>query len=87
MPLPADHSLPWYKEPWPWVVIAIPGSAVIMGFITLYLALSNPDHLVVEQEQYQDISSDLRAQSPSASTTGSDTSQQPRSQGAEDGEH
>ena len=22
---------PWYKEPWPWVAIAIPGAAVIMG--------------------------------------------------------
>ena len=87
MPLPADRSLPWYKEPWPWVIIAIPASAVIMGFITLYLAISHPDHLVVEPEKYQEISSELRAQTPSGAPTGSDTSQQPRSQGADDGEH
>ena len=53
---------PWYKEPWPWVAIAIPGAAVIMGAITLYLALANPDYLVVEDEEYRQISSGLRAQ-------------------------
>ena len=54
---------PWYREPWPWVIISIPLAAVIMGFITLYLALANPDYLVVEKDQYQSISSELRAQS------------------------
>ena len=39
---------PWYKEPWPWVAIAIPASAVIMGFTTLYLAVSNPDPVIVD---------------------------------------
>ena len=53
---------PWYKEPWPWVAIAIPGAAVIMGFITLYLALSHPDYLVVEDQQYRVIKSELHAQ-------------------------
>ena len=53
---------PWYKEPWPWVAIAIPGAAVIMGVITLYLALSNPDYLVVDEEEYREIKSELRAQ-------------------------
>ena len=42
---------PWYKEPWPWVAIAVPGAAVVMGMITLYLALTNPDYLVVDEEQ------------------------------------
>jgi len=86
MPLPLDRSLPWYKEPWPWVIIAIPGSAVIMGFITLYLAISNPDHLVVEDEQYQEISSELHAQAPSASAADSGSGTQTRNQGADDGE-
>ena len=62
----AGQQRPWYKEPWPWVAIAIPGAAVIMGFITLYLAISNPDYLVVEDEQYQVIESELRAQPQAA---------------------
>jgi hypothetical protein len=53
---------PWYKEPWPWVAIAIPAAAVIMGGITLYLALTNPDYIVVDEQQYREISSELRAQ-------------------------
>ena len=53
---------PWYKEPWPWVAIAIPGAAVIMGIITFYLAVSNPDYLVVDDEQYREIESELHAQ-------------------------
>lgn len=53
---------PWYKEPWPWVAIAIPGAAVIMGIITFYLAVSNPDYLVVDEQQYREIKSELQAQ-------------------------
>ena len=55
-------SRPWYREPWPWVAIAIPGAAVIMGVITLYLALSNPDYLVVDEQEYQELKSELHAQ-------------------------
>jgi hypothetical protein len=59
---------PWYKEPWPWVAIAIPAAAVIMGIVTFYLAVSNPDHLVVDDGVYREIKSELRAQQPSEST-------------------
>ena len=58
----STDTRPWYKEPWPWVVIAIPASAVIMGIITLYLALTHPDQLVVDEKQYREITSELRAQ-------------------------
>ena len=53
---------PWYKEPWPWVAIAIPGAAVIMGIITFYLAVSNPEYIVVDEDQYRKVESELRAQ-------------------------
>ena len=62
------QSRPWYKEPWPWVAIAIPAAAVIMGGITLYLALTNPDHIVVDEQQYREITSELRAQDDSGQT-------------------
>ena len=55
---------PWYREPWPWVAIAIPLAAVIMGMTTLYLAVSNPDYLVVDDQHYNEIKSELRAQAP-----------------------
>ncbi len=37
---------PWYRQFYPWMLIALPASAVIAGFVTLYLALTNPDTLV-----------------------------------------
>lgn len=40
--------VPWYREPWPWVLIALPLSAVIAGFITLMIAIENQDGLVAE---------------------------------------
>jgi len=83
MSAPVDSGRPWFKEPWPWVAIAIPAAAVIMGFITLYLAISRPDYLVVEDQQYQAIKSELRAQPQSASTAASAVD--PES--GKDGEH
>ncbi len=41
-------SAPWYKEPWPWILIALPGAAVVGSFITMYLAFSKPDVLVTD---------------------------------------
>jgi len=74
---------PWYREPWPWVAIGIPAVAVIMGLTTLYLALANPDYLVVEEDQYNVIKSELRAQQPS--DTG--RPEQGGSRDQEDGDH
>ena len=74
---------PWYREPWPWVAIAIPLAAVIMGMTTLYLAVSNPDYLVVDDQQYDEIKSELRAQAPPE--TGQTDQEVPRDQ--DDGAH
>lgn len=60
---PRDPSqVPWYRQFWPWFIIAIPGSAVIGGLITLWLALTHPEALVVDQNEYQEIRDGLRAQ-------------------------
>jgi len=53
---------PWYKEPWPWVAIAIPATAVVGGLFTLYLAITHPDPLVVDSDEYQRVHSTLHAQ-------------------------
>ena len=37
---------PWYRQPWPWFLIALPAVAVCASFYTLYLALSAPEALV-----------------------------------------
>jgi hypothetical protein len=78
-----QQTKPWYREPWPWVAIAIPAAAVIMGLTTLYLALANPDYLVVEETKYQEIKSELRAQAPSDSGQPEESS----SRAQDDGDH
>jgi hypothetical protein len=61
------QPLPWYRYPWPWVAIAIPAIAVIGGLLTLYLAVTHPDPLVVDERQYQELRSELGAQPAAAS--------------------
>ena len=44
-----DKSVPpWYRQSWPWFLIALPATAVIAGMITLWLAVSTNDGLVVD---------------------------------------
>lgn len=39
---------PWHREPFVWMVIGFPTAAVLAGFVTLYLAVSSDDGLVVD---------------------------------------
>lgn len=43
-----NKTVPWYREPWPWILIALPLSAVLAGVATLIIAIQNPDELVAE---------------------------------------
>jgi uncharacterized protein len=37
---------PWYREPWPWILISLPAAAVLAGVVTLWLAIKSDDGLV-----------------------------------------
>lgn len=37
---------PWYKNPWVWLIIGIPGLTVLGCVFTIYLAITHPDLLV-----------------------------------------
>jgi hypothetical protein len=39
---------PWYKEPWPWIIMAFPATSVVLGFMMLTLALNTNNSLVVD---------------------------------------
>jgi len=43
---PDDQQEPWYRNPWVWLVIAIPGLTMVGYVFTIYLALSQPDYIV-----------------------------------------
>lgn len=44
---------PWYRQFWPWFIMALPASAVIAGLSTVYIAFKNQDS-VVRDDWYQD---------------------------------
>jgi len=43
---PIEDDCPWYRQFWPWALIALPATAVIGGLITFYLAVHDADGLV-----------------------------------------
>ncbi|WP_159990944.1 FixH family protein [Pelistega ratti] len=44
---------PWYKEPWPWILMAGPFMAIIGCLITIYLAFTNNYDAEVTVKGYQ----------------------------------
>jgi hypothetical protein len=65
------------------VAIAIPGVAVIGGLLTLYLAISHPDPLVIDSDEYQRVHSTLHAQPAAEAAQPAESA----SRGPNDGEH
>lgn len=43
-----SENLPWYKQGWPWALIAIPVATLIAGVFTVLYAFNNQDPLVVD---------------------------------------
>ena len=43
----------WYKQVWPWVIIAIPFSAVLFGIFQITVVILHPDD-VVDDNYYKD---------------------------------
>lgn len=44
----AARTQPWYREPWPWILMAGPATVVVAGLITAWLAVHGEDGLVVD---------------------------------------
>lgn len=43
----ASVDKPWYRQFWPWFLIVLPLASVLGGVTTLFVAMSDPDGLVV----------------------------------------
>lgn len=43
---------PWYREPWPWILMVMPVTAVVAGSFMMWLAISTADG-VVEDDYYK----------------------------------
>jgi hypothetical protein len=42
------RAQPWYREPWPWILMAGPALVVVAGLVTAWLAVRSDDGLVVD---------------------------------------
>ncbi|MFM9971548.1 MAG: FixH family protein [Burkholderiales bacterium] len=45
---PLEPTRPWYREPWPWLLMAGPAIVVVAGIYTTVLAVQSNDGLVAE---------------------------------------
>jgi hypothetical protein len=45
-----EDTKPWYRQFWPWFIIALPASAVVAGLTTVWIAMQTTDSLVVRSE-------------------------------------
>ena len=41
-------STPWYREPWPWLLMAGPAAAIVAGIATAWIAIVHQDGLVAD---------------------------------------
>lgn len=46
--LTPKSTVPWYRQGWPWFLIALPAASVVAGVITLIIAIQTFDGLVVD---------------------------------------
>lgn len=42
---------PWYREPWPWILMAGPAAVVVAGTVTAAIAFSTADTIVTDRTQ------------------------------------
>ena len=51
-PVTSHGAPPWYREPWPWILMAGPALVIVAGAVTTWLAVSSSDGLVAD-DYYQ----------------------------------
>ena len=63
LPLTAHGAMRWYKEPWPWLIMAPPLAAVLGGAATLWIAIVTDDGLVAKDYHKQGVAVSKRSTS------------------------
>jgi hypothetical protein len=62
MTLRSSDGKPWYKEPWPWFLMAGPAIVIVAGFATAWLAIISNDGLVTDDYYKQGLAINQRLQ-------------------------
>ena len=45
-----EDTKPWYRQFWPWFIIALPAASVVAGVTTVWIAMQTTDSLVVRSD-------------------------------------
>ncbi len=45
-----SDPIPWYRQFWPWALIAIPAATVVACAVTIVIAIVSDDGLVTDSE-------------------------------------
>ena len=59
---PRRDDKPWYKQFWPWFIIAFPLTSIIASLTTLWIAISHPDRSVLNDAESRALNNQLKAQ-------------------------
>jgi hypothetical protein len=51
---------PWYREPWPWILISGPAAVIVAGAATAWIAMASADGLVAEDYYKQGLAINKR---------------------------
>jgi hypothetical protein len=46
-----DSDIPWYRNFWPWFIIALLSAAVAGSLVSAYLAIATPDVVLEHSDQ------------------------------------
>jgi hypothetical protein len=68
MTLRSDNG-PWYKQHWPWILMAGPAVVIVAGIVTLWLAVVSNDGLVADDYYKQGLTVNQRLQRDQAAAS------------------
>lgn len=68
MKKPDKDAKPWYREPWPWILMAGPATVVVAGIYTAWLAVQSNDGLVDDDYYKQGLAVNQRIARDEAAT-------------------
>ena len=55
-----EDTKPWYRQFWPWFIIALPAASVVGGLTTFWISLQTTDSLVVQSDDGMQIVAERR---------------------------
>lgn len=56
-----EDTQPWYRQFWPWFIIALPAASVVAGLTTVWISMQTTDSLVISSDDGVQVVAERRA--------------------------